>query len=254
MDPIAVETLPVFYFVIPLRSAETTSNWSLTCRLLGRTLRNISAQRSQNWRVVLVCNERPDIPELEFVNVFTCQVDFSVPQGYVERRRDMYKKRAAGVEIAFQQAAAETNTTIMLVDADDLLSVRLVEFAETEDAVNGFVLSRGYLHAPGSRVLWTHNRFHMICGSCTAFRTRHKDRPAFTNAAELIDLLNRTGHGHRHISMAQRGTPLVRYPLRGAIYSLSTGDNHSGKGLGFKWKPWRMAWVDKRLQDEFPGL
>jgi hypothetical protein len=244
----------VFYFVIPLRSAETTKNWPLTCRFLGRTLRNLSAQRSQNWRVVLVCSERPDIPELDFVNVSTCQVNFPIPRDLKERRRDKSGKLAVGVEIAFQQAAAETDTIIMPVDADDLLSVRLVEFAEAKNATNGFVLSRGYLHASGSRVLWTHNRFHTLCGSCTAFRIRGRDRLVFADAAELIDLLNQTSHGYRDISMAERGTPFVHYPLRGAVYSLSTSDNHSGNRLGFKWKPWRMAWISSRLQDEFPGL
>jgi hypothetical protein len=54
--------------------------------------------------------------------------------------------------------------------------------------------------------------------------------------------------------MADRGTPLSEYPFRGAVYSLSTGDNHSRNSLGFRWKPWRMEWIGGRLEQEFPGI
>jgi hypothetical protein len=244
----------LFYFLIPLRSAATTQNWALTCSLLGRTLRNLSGQRSKNWHIVLVHSDCPDIAELGSPNITTCHMDLPVPGDRAGRRRDKRLRLAAGVEAIFERAAGESDTVIMPMDADDLLSVRLVEFGESAEADNGFVVSRGYLHHPASRLLYTHNRFHTLCGSCEAFRIRRGNRVMFGAPGELIDLFKKHGHGGRPLAMSERGTPLTGVPFRGAVYSLSTGDNHSGNRLGLRWKPWRMVPVSLGLRNEFPGL
>src|SRR2546426_10364999 len=90
-------------FVVPLKSARISRDWSLTSRLFERCLRAICNQSSPNFRVVVVCNERP-ITDFHHPHVHYLEVDFPPPfpdpneeatSGYeLARSKDIARKNA----------------------------------------------------------------------------------------------------------------------------------------------------------------
>jgi hypothetical protein len=66
-------------FIVPIKSRKIANSWTLVSQLAERTLRSICNQTSSNFRVVVVCNEKPDI-QFEHPHIDYIQVDFLIPR------------------------------------------------------------------------------------------------------------------------------------------------------------------------------
>ncbi len=212
-------------FVLPLKSERISRDWTLTCRLFERCLRSVCGQTSMNFRVVVVCNERPEIhfdhPHVEFV-----EVDFPPPLpdpgevqtgGYeYSRSKDIARKnadKARKILTGLDYAARFSPTHTMVVDADDCVSSKLAAFVEQNPNSNGWYFKKGYFYTEGSRFLnLNRQNFNVVCGTSVVV------------AYHLRNVLLASPDFYQH-AFYDPPSGLVPLPFAGAVYSMANGDN-----------------------------
>jgi hypothetical protein len=211
-------------FVVPVKSPKLSRDWPLASRLFERCLRSICAQTSGDFRVVVVCNEKP-ATTFEDARVEYLEVDFPVPArrlpgeisctGYdyglsAEIARKNADK-ALKLRTGFDHGARYQPTHCMGVDADDCVSRRLAEWVRTHPQTPGWFFRKGYIHPEGRRFMYLNRRnFNQTCGSSLIFRS------------DLRALVLENPDFYAHCFNLP---PLVPLPFPGAIYSIANGDN-----------------------------
>ena len=212
-------------FIIPIKSAKISSNWAATSRLFERCLRAICNQTSPNFRVVVVCNERPDTP-FEHPHVHYLEVDFPPPMpdpteeatsGYeLARSKDIARKnadKARKIQAGLDYAQCYDPTHSMVVDADDCVSNRLAEFVAKNPQATGWYLKSGYIYTEGSRFLSLNRQnFNVVCGSSVIIAYAQRQR------------LFSSPDFYQH-AFYEAPAGLVPLPFVGAVYSMANGDN-----------------------------
>jgi hypothetical protein len=204
-------------FIVPLKSAKTAASWERVSQLFFRTVASACAQTSPEFRVVVACHEIPEgdfsHPHLEFVKVTHLPPSPSDPD---DMRGDKQRKHLS----ALTRALEYSPTHVMFLDSDDLVSNRLAEFVARRSTENGWYMRSGYFFCERQRRLHVERRrFDEWCGSA------HIVRP------EQLDLMTRYDdrliYDHRQLKqgLQQRGTPIRPLPFKGAIYTISHGDN-----------------------------
>ena len=218
---------PMLVFIVPLKSAKLSRSWPLSNRLFERCLRSICQQTSPDFRVLVVCNEKPDI-QFTHPNVRYIAVDFSPPlpdpqeqptsgyeYGYSKDIAQMNADKARKIRTALDYATRYQPTHVMVVDADDCVSSRLAEFVSSHSHSDGWFIRKGYLYPEGGRFLLCNARnFHHICGTSLiiAFGLT---QAVFTNP----DFYNHS------FDESPPGTSLAPLPFAGTVYSMENGDN-----------------------------
>ena len=209
-------------FVIPLKSKKASNSWDHVSRLFERTLKSLCNQTLSDFRVVVVCHERPSI-DFRHPNVEYLEVDFERPgQSRKEKGLDKARKTFIGVI-----RAQELNASyIMPVDADDCVSSKLVEFIHQNPKSNGWYIDKGYVHKEGSKfVYFRHYRFSQSCGTSRIIRSDlfqlgDKSTNIYQVSGEILkDLVN---HKSKQIGA---GAKLERLPFPGAIYIIGNNEN-----------------------------
>lgn len=210
-------------FVIPLVSPKVAKSWTQTVRLFERCLRSVCNQTSSHFRVVVVCNERPDVqfhhPHLHYV-----EVNLPIPEQMIAAKTlDRGRKTLEGLRVAGQFAPSH----VMFVDADDCISDRLTEFVDQHPDANGWLVSKGYIYRENTRYLYRVRRnFYDLCGTCNIIKYDLYD----TQAEKLADadFVRHYYGGHTHIRemLKAEGNPLEFLPFEGAIYTVENGENY----------------------------
>lgn len=212
-------------FIIPIKSSKISHNWALTSQLFERCLRAICSQTSTKFRVVVVCNERPQT-QFSHANVSFVEVDYPPPiadpteeatSGYeLSRSNDIARKnadKARKIQAGLDYAQRFQPTHSMVVDADDCVSNRLAEFVEKNPQGAGWYLKKGFLYTEGSRFLYLNRQnFNVVCGSSVIIAFRDRDR--LFSGADF----------YQHAFYVPP-TGLVPLPFVGAVYSMANGDN-----------------------------
>jgi hypothetical protein len=230
-------------FVTSLRHPHNSNDYGRVESLLAETLRSVTQQDSDAYRVVVVGNQAPSIPlppKVRFV-----EVDFEPPSrtsgpqtGHEAVLLDKGTKLAVGV----LAARDDDPSHIMVFDADDYLSRRIAGTVEGADPrADGWYIDQGYIYSPTRHAVRPHNNFNYRCGTSHIVRTDLYRLPAdLSERSTQTELLERAQDSvsnllGSHMSIKKRfdaeGTPLRRLGYRGAVYNVGTGENHSGKGL-----------------------
>ncbi|HZZ78545.1 MAG TPA: glycosyltransferase family A protein [Gemmataceae bacterium] len=210
-------------FIVPLKSAKLSHDWALTSRLFERCVRALCNQTSPNFRVVVVCNERPEC-DYQHANLHYCEVDFPPPVdepedagGYelarskniARKNADKARKILTGLEFAARFAPTHT----MVVDADDCVSNRLAQLVEQHPDSVGWYCKSGYFHNEGSRFLFLNRQnFNVVCGTSVIVSYAHRH------------LLFPTPDFYQH-AFYDPPPGLVPLPFEGVVYLMATGDN-----------------------------
>src|ERR1700712_941174 len=142
-------------FVVALQSRRASRNWGLVCRLWERTLRSICAQTGGEFRVCLVCNERP---ETGFTHpaVTIIDRDFPLPgPTTAERMQDKWLKLKHGLVAARSLAPAH----VLIMDADDCVHRGLAALCAAHPREIGWRFDTGYVRDEGSRWLFLRRNF-----------------------------------------------------------------------------------------------
>ena len=220
-------TAPMLVFIIPIKSAKISRSWSLSNRLFERCLRAICRQTSTAFRVVVVCNEKPDI-QFHHPHVHYIEVDFPPPYpepeevrttgyeyGYSRYIARQNADKALKIQTGLDYAARYHPTHSMVVDADDCVSSRLAEFVGANPQSDGWYFKRGYMYPEGGRFLYFNvANFHQICGSSVII--------AYGLRQEMFSNPDYYEHTFDEIPAGAALTPL---PFPGAVYSMANGDN-----------------------------
>ncbi|GJD21734.1 hypothetical protein RIVM261_066900 [Rivularia sp. IAM M-261] len=204
-------------FIIPVKSPEISTSWIEVCRLFERCLRSVCNQTSSNFKVLVVCNEKPKIafyhPKVKYL-----EVDFPVPSAdYFAKMDDRSNKVVAGL-----LAASEFKPShVMIVDADDCISNQIAAFVNQNPQSNGWFVDKGYEYIDGSKKIYFRRKgFYKMCGTCNIINyklfTLPKKLKKYYSITEYDAFL--TGHSLSKQILAERGTPIQALPFSGTIY------------------------------------
>lgn len=211
-------------FVVPLQSPESSKDWGRVSRLAVRALGSMCAQTSLEFRVILVCNRKPD-GMFTHPNLTIIEEPFAVPASDRESRMiDKFTKLRRG----FVEARPLAPCHHMLADADDCVSRRLAEWCAQFPDANGWYFKRGYVYDEGTRFAFGRDDFDLLCGTSVIARILPDEMPRSMEEPQKNFFFLTHGHPIVRDSMAQRGTPLEPLPFPGAVYVTGTGENDSG--------------------------
>ena len=224
-------------FIVPLKSAQVSRDWSLASALCERTLRSVCAQTSGDFCVTLVCHEPPRMsfrhPSLEIVS----RPDLPIPTSLAEQRHDKWVKARIG--LLTQRPRAPFHAMIM--DADDCVSNRLAGWVASHPDSPGWYFDRGYVHDEGTRTLFVHrHRFDLMCGTSSILRCVSNEIPNGLEGPVTSYPMLRYGHSKIVDHMQSVGRPLCRLPFCGAVYIRNAGETLSDFTLS-RWRSRRIA-------------
>ncbi|MEM8828048.1 MAG: glycosyltransferase family 2 protein [Cyanobacteria bacterium P01_G01_bin.19] len=218
----------MFVFIVPLKSARVSNCWQKVCKLFERTLRSICQQTNQDFKVICVCHEKPDIdffhPAISYL-----QVDFPIPywnkKTFIRaENHNQCVDKGRKMWIGLAKASLLNPTHIMFVDADDCISNQLVEFVHQQDYQhNGWYFNRGYEYEEGKDTIFLRQQnFNQKCGTSYIFRFDL----VFPQWIEFEEI-TRDYQRHQMFGkyLAERGNPLTPLPFPGAIYMTDNQEN-----------------------------
>ena len=221
----------LFVFAIPLISKRRAKNWQRVLDNLQATLQSILNQNNQNFIALLVTNDQITLPEINHPQVISLMLpDNDIADhnesGFVVSRKDASYKRYALLHYARQTDAKY----FMHMDADDLVSNKLVSIVSKTNHPVGCVLTNGYVMdyqtgkilpcpSPGIPV----QGFDSYCGSSIIYNLNAKSS---TNQ-NLANLIGFEGHHKSRSRAIAFNQPLLDIPEPLAIYVLNSEENLS---------------------------
>jgi len=212
-----------FLFGVPLRARATSQDWGRVVFLFQCCMRSLLNQKDENFRVIVACHDIPEIPELADRRVQILQMDIPLPTNFDEQMEDKAIKSRAAYAAMRTLGGGYT----MLVDADDLVSNRLVGFCRKDAHPSGYIFDVGYEYDCSSNRISVAPRFNNVCGSSGIFHFTPDELPLTADDPE-IRVSDKFGN---HTTWAQAavelGRPVVKLPFKGAVYVSNNGENHS---------------------------
>jgi hypothetical protein len=216
-----------FWFAIPLRSRQVSASWDSVVSLLDSTVSSALHSNSRDVRVIIACNELPDIKSRSDSRVEFIVKDYPVPQSSANQMLDKRFKKYDLASSVLNQGGGY----MMLLDSDDLVSRSLVSFIETDNNMRGYSISHGYIVDKATGELVFSHEFSHVCGSSVILYLDESDRHSSFNWPLYISV---TRHQDflRLSKDIGRSLDVIDFPAALAIKN--NGENHSfrfgGKG------------------------
>lgn len=224
----------MFFFNIPLKSRKVSKDWALVTRFFEQTLSSVFNQSNDSFRVFVACHDIPetrfnDDPRLTYV-----QVDFPPPLYKDEFVVDKHKKR----EVLAARLRAEGGGYAMDLDADDLVSRRLVAHVLNDANPYGYVVKDGYEYDYGRQLVRKAPRFNKLSGSCSVIRWEVKDLPEipYRDETTLFRETINNFHPTHEALFAGKGRPLAPVPFRAVAYMMNNSENISVQTGNVGWR------------------
>jgi hypothetical protein len=220
-------------FIIPVRHQDNARDWSLLKANLTQTIASISNQMNDDWQGIIVANEGADLPDLPprfSVERVTFPPNDMHELGKSGSKADVYDAFRAdkGRRVLKGMLSARDSRFFMIVDDDDFVSARIVQYVSENPDANGWTINRGYIWDDGGKLLLGYDDFDHLCGSSLIIRSDLYGLPErFENAS--LDWIKSMLGSHVRIAdiLAERGTPLEALPFRGAVYRVAHRGSHS---------------------------
>ena len=220
-------------FIIPVRHQDNARDWALLKSNLTQTVCSIANQTNGDWRGVIVANEGADLPELPQgfeVERVTFPPNDMHELGKSGNMEDFYDAFRAdkGRRVLMGMLRARDSRFFMIVDDDDFVSARLVEYVSEHRGANGWTIDRGYIWDDGGRLLLGYDDFNHLCGTSLIIRSDIYGVPERFEDASLDWIKSMLG-SHVRIAdiLAGRGQALATLPFHGAVYRVAHGGSHS---------------------------
>ena len=244
---------PRVAFLIPFASQRTKSRWDIACADLRQTLRSVHNSTSESYCVVVAGHEPPNFNVETNAKACFLTVDHDIPchqNAVVSGRLDKLAKIAA----AWNYAKSTWNPHyLMKLDADDLISSRLVQWLENFGSEPGYLIKHGWLWQSGTRHIIQFTEYlDRVCASCLIIRSDVADQkgPFLTevegiqlNGASLdfaardhhslvpgsgtSTLLLNDSHQRYAAQFAYLGHKISTLPFRAVIYRIGNPDSNS---------------------------
>jgi hypothetical protein len=221
-----------FFFGIPLRSQQSAKSWHNVSRLFEATLRSVLGQTDSDFRIIVACHQLPEIAAIDDPRVIAVEAPFPPPRSFPEQMVDKgLKRRLIGATLRGLGGGY-----LMAVDADDLVSNRLVSFVRTDADPNGYILKDGYEFDCARGLIRAAPRFNRLCGSSAIVKFEVEDLPIAADDQRPCYFSRFSNHVFWEAVAAADSRRLKRLPFRGAIYMMNNGDNHSVQADNIGWK------------------
>lgn len=213
----------MFCFITSLRARAASAHWDRVCELFERTAASVFAQSDPRFRLIVVGHDRPALSRAFDARLEFIAADLPIPEAsYAAKDADKRHK----LIIALQRAREVGADYAMSLDADDLVSARLVEYVLAHPDADGWYIRHGYVHQYGSR--WVEpmrDSFNLVCGSCNILARRCFAFPQ--DAARERAMENDwfvEGHLQFVQAFAARGANIQPIPFPAATYIRHDGD------------------------------
>ncbi|KHD25911.1 hypothetical protein NM09_03935 [Vibrio caribbeanicus] len=234
-------------FIIPIKHHENASNWSEAMEHLKSTLDSILSQTSSNWNCTIVVNAESEIPKLD-ERIKVCRVDYGPNDSYSQGEHSIEEFRDAvkldkGRRVLSGLNQSEDSHFVMIVDDDDFLHFRLVEFLEKDTTSNGWYIKNGYVWESGGKLLFKTNSFNELCGTSLVMRRDFLD--IVVEEDLCVDYIKSIYGSHKYQieHFENLGLPLKPIPFFAAVYRVGHSNSHSAK----KGKLLRYMLINKSL-------
>ena len=150
-------------FIIPVRHQDNARDWSLLKANLVQTIASISNQTNDDWQGIIVANEGADLPDLPerfgVVRVAFPPNDLhEIDKANIEDVYDAFRADK-GRRVLMGMLAARNSRFFMIVDDDDLVSARIVQYVAENPDANGWTIDRGYIWDDGGKLLFEYDEF-----------------------------------------------------------------------------------------------
>ncbi len=239
---------PKFFFCIPLMPKANAGDWGQVCRVFQQTIRSLEAQSNQKFKVLLAAQDIPEFfPEID-LDIVHIHTPWKVEDDKSHKLRDKRWKKNA----LLRQVRQAGGGYVMMLDADDLVSRNVVDYALSERDPNGYIIESGYAYdwkadliapIPG---VWGKS-FDSVCGSCSIIYFSKEDLPPPTSQDSSEDgqylAASLKQHAHWKHVMAEAGRPLRPIPFPAAVYVLNHDNN-----LHYSIAPDRRAQVPRKIK------
>ena len=275
---------PRIVFLIPILSRRRVKDWHLACAYFKQTLSSIFNSTGGNYYVVVAGHEPPDFqlpqdPRFKFLSL-----DHPLPSQETGYWFAAIKDMLIKVGAAWNYAKSTWNPQyVMKVDADDLVSSRLVDWLNTAEEAAGYRIKHGWVWNSGSRrIIKCSESFDLVCGTCLIIRSDLADSQGpFLNSMDGIkldeagkrieatdnrslvpgagmgSLLLNDNHGRAEAQFRYLGHQLAIVPFRAAVYRVRNPQSVSQRGYhihSFRWllgSIRRTRFITKSLRREF---
>ncbi|MDP5030985.1 glycosyltransferase family A protein [Paraglaciecola sp.] len=158
----------MFIFLTCIRHPNSSKNYTHIEALFEHTARSVCAQLEGDFRLIVVCNKKPDI-EFNDPRIIYLEVDFIIPSSRSDVLYDRGIKRLVGLLYAKNNYPVDY---YMMLDADDLVSNTLVlDIVAAEESKGGWWLEKGYLYDFNNHRIQRKAGMNNYCGSTLIFKS-----------------------------------------------------------------------------------
>ncbi|MBW4688737.1 MAG: glycosyltransferase family 2 protein [Komarekiella atlantica HA4396-MV6] len=250
-------------FIVPVKSKYVSTSWETVSKLFERCVKSICNQTINDFRVIVVCNEKPEI-EFSHPHITYIEHNFELQgKDWKSKQLDKLSKFTTGLIYARQLNPSH----VMCVDADDCVSKYLAEFVNSKPQANGWFIKKGYIYNEGSKLIRVMRKgFDQYCGTSNIIRYDLYNVPEMVSAIYDKEYTQYIFNSYRHrditSTLAKKGTPLEPLPFPGAVY-IKNGENvyfgvaNKNKALPLKSRLLRMKalldyrWLVQSTHEEF---
>lgn len=230
-------------FITTIKHPDNSHNYHKIAYLLERTLKSVCTQTDKNFRVLVVCNSKPDITFdadlVEFIvldNFASPSIDVAKKMSIDNIRLDKGTKYLMGC----QYAARFKPDYIMFFDADDFISRDIVGYLNQHKGENGFIIDQGYIYRDGGLLIRELPHFNTRCGTSVIFNPKlfklPKNIDSTMSKSQLLAQIDKKyvceilgAHKFSADYFKQQGCAFKILPKQLAIWVLETGENTLGE-------------------------
>lgn len=263
----------MFYFIMALRARETTNNWERVIDDFNCTLKSVFKQTCPDFKVIVACNELPNLNEEYDDRIEIIVNDLEIPKNHLEMCRDRYWKMTICARRIWEENADTlrrgNGIFVFPIDADDLVSNKIVAYVKDHPNSNGFKSKLGYRWDKNRKYFektkWFGGRMNVFKLYEKEFPNQNIDNKQSLNREVAIDYNYKYPFRWDDCEVEEKfrlmGRPFDRFPFRSTVYVINTGDNiseqvkkNSGSGIMVrinKLNPFRYRALTKTMKQEY---
>jgi hypothetical protein len=240
----------MFCFITSIRARSVSSDWRLVSELFERTAESVYNQSDENFRLIVVCHDKPMLSSafderLEFI-----EAKFPEPPNHTINSASAYqlwrqrstalpaecdwcdetvgrpanynflvRDKVCKLFLAMERARELNASAVMPIDADDLVHRDLVSFVINAPPSDGWYIEKGWSYSYGNHFIQKEDRFNLICGTCNILYKSYFSFPDNRERESRSDKLwFSEGHTEFVRGFSEIGAKISPIPFRAAIY------------------------------------
>lgn len=250
-------------FLTSIRHPQNSNNFEKVEDLFETTLHSVFSQRDPNFKFVVVCNQIPNVkfndPKLVYhvVDFPPQSPERKTPTGMSAHYYDKGTKLMSGLLFSLKFYP----DYIFIIDADDWVNIRVVEYLHTRPKYPVWYVDGGYLANYKLKRMKRKHGMNRFCGSTFAYEPSflikmaniafHIDETSaqeqlIAATSENFIYKNIGDHPGNYRFFSERGIPPKPFAIRAISWVTETGENYVGMSGDRYGLP-----IDRRFCDNF---